>query len=62
MQVFSPQGSQGFDIGLLSDVEKKAIPIAKIKPVYIRSNFQDENEREDVLGRGLQKMQRISWH
>lgn len=52
-QVFSPQGSQSFDIGLLSDVEKKEIPIAKIRPVYIRSNFQDENEMEDVLGLGI---------
>lgn len=51
-QVFSPQGSQSFDIGLLGDTEKKEIPIAKIKPVYIRSNFQDENELEDVLGLG----------
>ncbi len=49
-QVFSPQGSQSFDIGLLSDDEKKEIPIAKIRPVFVRSNFQDENELEDVLG------------
>lgn len=51
-QVFSPQGSQSFDIGLLTDAEKKEIPIAKIRPVYIRSNFQDETELEDVLGLG----------
>ena len=51
-QVFSPQGSQSFDIGLLSDAEKKEIPIAKIWPIYIRSNFQDENEMEDVLSLG----------
>jgi WD40 repeat protein len=51
-QVFSPQGSQSFDIGILGEAEKKGIPIAKIKPVYIRSNFQDENEMEDVLGIG----------
>jgi WD40 repeat protein len=49
-QIFSPQGSQSFDIGLLSDAEKKEIPIAKIRPVYVRSNFQDEKEFEDVLG------------
>jgi WD40 repeat protein len=51
-QVFSPQGAQSFDIGILGEAEKKGIPIAKIKPVYIRSNFQDENEMEDVLGIG----------
>ena len=51
-QVFSPQGAQSFDIGLLTEMEKKDIPIAKIRPVYIRSNFQDENELEDILGLG----------
>ncbi len=51
-RVFSPQGSQSFDIGLLSESDKRAIPIAKIKPVYIRSNFQDENELEDVINLG----------
>lgn len=51
-QIFSPQGAQSFDIGLLNESEKKEIPIAKIRPVYIRSNFQDENELEDVLGLG----------
>jgi hypothetical protein len=51
-QIFSPQGAQSFDIGLLTENEKKEIPIAKIRPVYIRSNFQDENELEDILGLG----------
>ena len=51
-QIFSPQGAQSFDIGQLSEIEKKAIPISAIRPVYIRSNFQDENELEDVLGLG----------
>lgn len=51
-QIFSPQGSQSFDIGLLTEIEKKEIPISQERPVYIRSNFQDENEFEDILGLG----------
>jgi WD40 repeat protein len=50
--VFSPNGSQSFDVGELGDTEKKSIPIAVVKPVYVRSTFQDENELEDVLGMG----------
>jgi WD40 repeat protein len=50
--VFSPNGSQSFDMGQLNDEQKKNVPIAKIRPVYIRSNFQDENELEDVQGLG----------
>jgi hypothetical protein len=51
-QIYSPQGAQSFDLGLLTENEKKEIPIAKIRPVYIRSSFQDEKELEDVLGLG----------
>lgn len=51
-QVFSPQGSQSFDIGLLSDMEKKEIPIAKIRPVFIRSTFIDDDQLEDALQLG----------
>jgi hypothetical protein len=50
--VFSPDGSQSFDIGQLSEIEKKEVPISKIRPVYIQSNFQDEDEMSDVLGLG----------
>ncbi|MBY0432684.1 MAG: caspase family protein [Cyclobacteriaceae bacterium] len=50
--VFSPNGSQSFDIGQLTETEKKQVPIAKIRPVYIQSNFQDEDEMADVLGLG----------
>jgi len=50
--VFSPNGSQSFDIGQLTVTEKKAIPISKIRPVYIHSNFQDDDEMSDVLELG----------
>ncbi|MCW5911414.1 MAG: caspase family protein [Cyclobacteriaceae bacterium] len=51
-QIFSPQGTQSFDIGQLDDVSKKAIPIAKIRPVYIRSTFLDDDQLEDALQLG----------
>lgn len=51
-QIFSPVGSQSFDIGLLRAAEKAQIPISNIRPVYVRSNFQDELELEDVIGLG----------
>ena len=51
-QVFSPNGSQSFDIGELSSEDKKRIPIAATKPVYIRSNFLDEVKLKDALGLG----------
>lgn len=50
--VFSPNGSQSFDIGQLTEIERKEIPISKIRSVYIQSNFQDEDEMSDVLGLG----------
>lgn len=49
---FSPNGSQSFDIGQLTDDERKKIPISEIRPVYIQSNFQDDDEMSDVLGLG----------
>ncbi len=48
-QVFSPSGGQSFDVGQLNEHTKLEIPIAKIRPVYIRSVFQDESQLEDVL-------------
>gem|GEM_PF-3738775 len=51
-QIFSPQGAQSFDIGFLTEQEKKDIPIAKIRPVYIRSSFLDDDQLDDVLELG----------
>ena len=48
-QVFSPYGAQSFDIGYLTDEDKELIRLAKVKPVFIRSNFLDNDEFEDVL-------------
>jgi len=43
-----PYGGNSFDIGLVD--ESVHIELATIKPVFIRSNFQDELEFADVLG------------
>ncbi|MBS1555675.1 MAG: caspase family protein [Bacteroidetes bacterium] len=58
--IFSPNGSQSFDIGQMTEVEKKEVPISKIRPVYIQSNFQDEDEMSDVLGLGKKVDQLLS--
>lgn len=51
-QVFSPQGNQSFDIGLLTSQQKNEVPISRIRPVYIRSAFIDDNQLEDALQLG----------
>lgn len=51
-QIISPYGSESFDIGQLNENDKKLIPLSSIKPMYIRSNFQDEDELEDIEGLG----------
>lgn len=58
--VFSPNGSQSFDIGQLTETEKKEIPISKIRSVYVQSNFQDEEEMSDNLGLGKKVDQLLS--
>ncbi len=51
-EVFSPYGAESFDIGLYTKQDKEQIALAKIKPMFIRSNFLDENELRDVLDLG----------
>lgn len=53
-QVFSPYGAQSFDIGSLTDDDKAMINLAKVKPVFIRSNFLDMEEMTDELSLGNQ--------
>jgi WD40 repeat protein/uncharacterized caspase-like protein len=43
-----PANGGSFDIGIVN--EKVRIPLAQVKPVFIRNNFQDEDAFEDVLG------------
>jgi len=43
-----PEGGSSFDIGIVDDQVK--IPLAQVKPVFIRNNFQDEESFDDGLG------------
>ncbi len=43
-----PANGGSFDIGIVNEHVK--IPLAQMKPVFIRNNFQDEDAFEDVLG------------
>jgi len=51
-EVFSPYGAESFDIGLYTSQDKEQISLAKIKPMFIRSNFLDEAKLSDVLNLG----------
>lgn len=48
-QLYSPTGNQSFDVGELDDDEKKLVPLAAEKPVFIKSIFQEEEKFVDVL-------------
>jgi len=41
--------SGSFDIGILEDSDKIAIPLAKPKVVFVRSNLVESNEYDDIL-------------
>lgn len=43
-----PTSGGSFDIGIVND--KVKIPVAQVKPVFIRNVFQDENTFDDGLG------------
>jgi len=43
-----PDGGGSFDIGYVDENVK--IPLAQVKPVFIRNNFQDKDNYRDVLG------------
>ncbi|MEO6759022.1 MAG: caspase family protein, partial [Saprospiraceae bacterium] len=43
-----PTNGGSFDIGIVNKNVK--IPLAQVKPVFIRNNFQDEETLDDVLG------------
>jgi len=47
-QILSPKGGS-FDIGILNDDDKSQIPLAKAKPVFIRSLFIDRRAKRDKL-------------
>ncbi|MCO6492756.1 MAG: caspase family protein [Phaeodactylibacter sp.] len=45
-----PLGGESFDVGLVD--EQVRIPVARVKPVFIRNNFQEVNAFDDVLNLG----------
>jgi len=51
-QVYSPTGNESFDIAELDETEKKQVPLAPEKPVYIKSIFQEEDQFVDKLSVG----------
>lgn len=48
-QLLAPKGGS-FDIGILDEADKKLIPLASPKRVFVRSTLVDSEEFEDVLG------------
>jgi Caspase domain len=48
-KVFSPYGSESFDIGLLEAGDKAKIPLAQAKPIFLHSIFLDEDTYNDHL-------------
>ncbi len=51
-QICSPLNNESFDVAELDEKEKQEIPLAREKPVFIRSQFQEENNFADILGLG----------
>ena len=51
-QVCSPQNNESFDIAELDDKEKLAVPLARERPVFIKSIFQEEDQFTDILSVG----------
>ena len=57
-QLLQPK-SGSFDIGILNDLDRKAIPLANPKTVYVRSSFVDSEEFEDILNLSEQLDKRL---
>ena len=49
--IASPKGAS-FDIGRVLDEDKEKIPLQTVRPLFVRSNFQEEDEFADVLDLG----------
>lgn len=47
--IAAPTSTNSFDIGQVTDSVRYKIPLEEVKPLIIRSNFQDESLYEDVL-------------
>ncbi|MDA9206945.1 caspase family protein [Crocinitomicaceae bacterium] len=58
-QLLQPK-SGSFDIGILNDLDRKAILLANPKTVYVRSGFVDSEEFEDILNLSEELDKRLS--
>lgn len=50
--VAAPEGGQSFDLGRLPGDVRAKVPLQQVRPVLIRSSFQDEDAFADVLRLG----------
>jgi len=48
--VASPRGGASFDIGQLGEAAKAKVPLRTVRPLVLRTNFQDDEQLIDVLG------------
>jgi hypothetical protein len=48
-QLAVPYGGASFDIGLLPESERERIPVPPVRPLFLRSSFQDDAELQDHL-------------
>jgi hypothetical protein len=48
-QLLIPKGGS-FDIGIMNENDKAKIPLAKPRPMFVRSSFLDADQLEDMLG------------
>jgi hypothetical protein len=51
-QICSPMNNESFDIAELDDAERKQVPLARERPVFIKSLFQEEEQFADILSVG----------
>lgn len=47
--VAAPTSTSSFDIGQVTDSVRYQIPLAEVKPLFIKSNFQHETDYEDII-------------
>jgi WD40 repeat protein len=56
----TPKAGASFDIGQLDDEAKLRVPLRTPRPLVLRSNFQDEDQLEDVLELGRHVDRRLN--
>lgn len=59
-RVFSPYGNESFDIGIMTANDKLKVPLAMPKPLFVKSNFMEDTQLEDVLGLSTMLNEKLS--